>query len=108
MTWFSNLRLMPRLIGSFVLVAFLATMVGGAGYLGLRSQNSQVTLLSTVSIPNMISLLDTQRDLNVTMRYGRGAVLEADHACTQQYADKQAAERRDAQGLADPIGAALR
>jgi len=97
MSWFRNLRMTPKLVGSFVLVAALAALVGGAGYLGLRSQDSQVGHLATVSVPNIVAVLNIERDLNATVRYTRGDLIDPTRAGSEQAAGQAATLRTQAQ-----------
>jgi len=91
--WFRNLRMTPKLVGSFILIALLAGIVAGAGYLGLRSQNAEVTRITTTSEPKIAALLSTQRDMNASLRYTRGAILATSSALDSQRVDKAVAAR---------------
>src|SRR5579883_2048131 len=75
MRWFNNIRMAPKLIGSFVAVALLAALVGGAGLLGLTSERGTLTTITTVSVPNLVTLLQTNAAIGNAIRYTRGAVL---------------------------------
>ena len=73
MTWFRNLRISPKLIGSFILVAILAALVGGAGFMGLQAQNTQVNHLKNVSIPSVEHVQDVQADVLRVAAYSLAA-----------------------------------
>jgi len=93
MAWFRNVRMTPKLIGSFVLVAILTAVVAGAGFLGLQAQDSQVAHISNVSVPNVVALLETQRDLANAVRYSRGEILASSSTEIAQFQAKAAAAR---------------
>lgn len=88
MAWYRNLRMTPKLVGSFILMAVLTTVVGGAGYLGLRTQNSSLNTLTTISVPAVALLQGTELDLADAIRYSRGAVLATNKADIASYATK--------------------
>ena len=67
MTWFRNLRLSPKLIGSFVLMAFLAALVGGTGFLGMGAMKAQVNNLTSDYAPSINQLRLVQADLNAAL-----------------------------------------
>ena len=80
MTWFRNLRITPKLIGSFILVAILATLVGGAGFIGLQAQNTQVNHLKNVSIPSVGHVQDVQADVLRVAAYSLAALTSSSQA----------------------------
>jgi hypothetical protein len=63
MSWHRNLRMTPKLVGSFILVAFLTGVVGAAGFVGLRSQNDAVGRLTNVSYPSVVAISNTKTRL---------------------------------------------
>src|SRR5690349_18477294 len=64
MAWYRNLRLAPKLIGSFVLVAMLATIVGLVGFTGFRTMQSNLDWITSNSSPSLVYLLKAQGDVN--------------------------------------------
>ena len=88
MSWYRNLRMTPKLIGSFVVMAILAAVVAGAGYFGLQAQNTQVTHIKTVSYPNVAAIQNTLLDSADAIRYSRGAILASTTAQSASLADK--------------------
>ena len=75
MAWFRNLRMAPRLIASFVLVAVLAVLVGGAGLLGLHEENDQFHHVESVAIPSLSHIQDVQTDAVSVAAYGQAALV---------------------------------
>jgi methyl-accepting chemotaxis protein len=77
MRWFENLRLRPKLLGSFIAMALLAAVVGGVGVAGLTTVNSQAQTMATRSTPALVDLLTIHDNINWEMRAIRGEVLAA-------------------------------
>ena len=75
MHWFRNLRMTRRLVGSFVLVAILAAVVGGAGLLGLHEENDQFHHVENVSVPSLSHIQDVQTDAVSVAAYGEAALV---------------------------------
>jgi methyl-accepting chemotaxis protein len=96
MSWFRNLRLTPKLVGSFVFFALLTGVVGAVGYSGLNRLDTDVSVLTAASVPSFTALLATQRDLNGAMRYTRGASMTKDLGLATRYADSAKAARQQA------------
>src|ERR1035437_4317245 len=96
MIWFRDLRMMPKLIGSFILLAFLAAAVGTAGLVGLNTLDSEVNSISTVNVPNITYLFRTRADVADSVRYTRAAVLATTASQSKAYADKAAVTREQA------------
>lgn len=97
MAWYRNLRLTPKLIGSFVLVAILAAVVGGAGFAGLHSQNTQVDRLTSVSIPSLGHIQDVQADTLMADAYLQGGILTAAQSGVNLMIDSAGAAEAQAQ-----------
>ena len=96
MSWFRNLRMTPKLIGSFVLMAVLAAVVAGAGYLGLQSLDTQFNTVKNVSVPNVTAIQNTQYDIAQAIRYSRGALLSGNATDSASYVDKSTAAQKQA------------
>jgi methyl-accepting chemotaxis protein len=84
MMWYRNLRMMPKLIGSFVLVAILAAMVGGAGLLGVSALGSSVNTITADTLPSITALIRTQRDMNESMNNTNETIVAPNNALAQQ------------------------
>ena len=89
MSSFRNLRLMPRLAGSFALVALLAGVVGVAGFLGLHDTQTELVGL-TQATPRLISLLKADSDINAAIGLTRGSIMTFER--TQVVAGARAAQ----------------
>ncbi len=75
MAWLNNILMAPKLIGSFVVVALLAGVVGGAGLLGLDAMQSRMDSITGNATPGLVYLLTVQSNVNWEMRATRGAIL---------------------------------
>jgi methyl-accepting chemotaxis protein len=75
MRWLENVRLGRKLMGSFIVLALLAGIVGGAGFLGLQSLHNRLNRVSNVSGPKLVDLLTIQGNINWEMRATRGEIL---------------------------------
>ena len=75
MTRLHSTSMMPKLIGSFVLVAILAAAVGAAGLFGLNTLNNNISTISTVHLRNITDLLRTRSYLADAVRYTRAALI---------------------------------
>jgi len=64
MSWYRDLRLATKLICSFLFVALLSGLVGGAGLIGLRTGQDRLNSITSTSNPSLVYLLKTQVDLN--------------------------------------------
>jgi len=64
-----DIALMPKLVGSFSLVAILAATNVGGGVLGLGSLHSTVTTLTGSSMPALVGLQRIESDANASVRY---------------------------------------
>jgi len=75
MAWLNNILMAPKLIGSFVVVALLAGVVGGAGLLGLDAMQSRMDSITGNATPGLVYLLTVQSNVNWEMRATRGVIL---------------------------------
>ncbi|HEY8286241.1 MAG TPA: methyl-accepting chemotaxis protein [Chloroflexota bacterium] len=99
MKWLGNLRMAPKLVGSFVLVALLAGIIGGVGLQGVRNLQDKIRWNTQVAAPGLVDLLQVQSNINFGIRATRGVILastppkiadvsgdaRASWAATQQY-----------------------
>ena len=94
--WFRNLRMTPKLIGSFVLVAILAAVVGGAGLLGMNSMNRQINSVTNVDVPSLNHLRQADADLNAAMRFTRGSAMSPSTSMSMTQSNSATTARTDA------------
>ena len=80
MRWFTNLKLMPKLVGSFSSVALLAALVGAVGVVGLSTVNDHAQTMATRSTPALVDLLAIHDNINWEMRAIRGEILASTDA----------------------------
>jgi len=97
MGWFRDRRMAPKLIGSFVAVALLAALVGGAGLLGLTAMRGNLDTITTNSVPNLVALLHTDAAVANAVRYTRGDILATSQQESNDFAAKAHAARVEAQ-----------
>jgi methyl-accepting chemotaxis protein len=96
MAWFRNLRMTAKLTGSFVLIAMLAPLVGGAGFLGLKSVQTTLDWVTDSASPSQIYLLKVDGDISTAIRYTRGAMMSLDRNQTKEYGLLAGTARADA------------
>ncbi|MGH2389953.1 MAG: HAMP domain-containing protein, partial [Chloroflexota bacterium] len=96
MAWFRDMRMTAKLTGSFVLIAMLALLVGGAGFLGLNSVQSKLDWVTDNASPSQIYLLKVEGDESTAIRYTRGAMMSLDRNQTKQYGALAGVARDDA------------
>ena len=94
MSRFRNLRLMPKLIGSFALVALIAGVVGLSGFLGLHDTQTELIGL-THATPRLITLLKADSDINAAIALTRGSIMTFDMAQATSAAQAAQAARTD-------------
>ncbi|HVC79407.1 MAG TPA: methyl-accepting chemotaxis protein [Chloroflexota bacterium] len=75
MKWLGNLRMAPKLVGSFVLVAILAGIIGGVGLQGVRNLQDKIRWNTQVAAPGLVDLLQVQSNINFGIRATRGVIL---------------------------------
>ncbi|HXT35097.1 MAG TPA: methyl-accepting chemotaxis protein [Chloroflexota bacterium] len=80
MKWLNNIRMAPKLIGSFVLVALLAALTGGIGLIGLSTVHSHLTAITQNSVPAELQLRAADSAIHEAMRNSRGDVMTSDPA----------------------------
>jgi len=78
MTRVRDLRMAPKLLASFLLVAALAGLVGGTGLAALNTTHYWLTRISGDSVPSLVQLLRMREDLTVALSASRGAILASD------------------------------
>ena len=80
-----DIRLAPKLISAFTLVALLAVGVGATGLAGLNSLNGNVGHLANMSVPNLTYLLQTQSAVHEATEDTRGNVMTSSASLTRAY-----------------------
>ena len=96
MGWINNIRLMPKLIGSFVLVALLACLVGGVGVNGLGSLHDTVTTLTGDSVPSLTQAMTIREDIVQAMSATRAIGQTTNASQIAQFVAQAQAARQDA------------
>ena len=85
MPWFNNLRMAPKLLGSFILVAALSGVVGGAGLAGFAAVQGRLTYIVDDSLPGLVDLMQAQHNVGAAIRNTRGAILTNDPAQLRRF-----------------------
>lgn len=75
MRWLRNVGLTTKLLGGFLAVALLTTLVGGAGALGLSTLHARFHDVADNATPSLVALLKVQSNINWEMRATRGEIL---------------------------------
>ncbi len=96
MKWLNNIRMTPKLIGSFILVALLAAMVGGAGLLGMNSIKAKMDWVTGNSVPSLNALHIVAADINGAIRFTRGDAMTSDPALSLSFEGQAQVMRQDA------------
>jgi len=99
MSWFKNLPMTPKLIGSFVLVALFATLVCAVGTLGFTTLQSDTDAVTGDSVPGMVRVLTAKDDVSVATRFTRGILLSTNLPQRQFFARQAAVARQEAWNL---------
>jgi methyl-accepting chemotaxis protein len=73
--WLNNIRMTPKLLGSFVLVALLAGVVGGVGLIGMANIHAQLQRVTNTASPAQTDAVLVQDNVNFEMRATRGEIL---------------------------------
>ncbi len=96
MQWFRNLRISPKLIGSFVLVALLAVLVGGIGISNLGTLRGSFDAVSGDSVPSLVQALTIRSDIQQAMMDSRAVGQAHSAAQVAQFEAAAQAARQDA------------
>jgi methyl-accepting chemotaxis protein len=86
----------PKLIGSFVLVAILAALVGGVGLLGMSTMNTQMSNLTGNYVPSLNRLRQVDADISAAMSSSRSTVLSTSASDSMTQANSATTARNDA------------
>jgi methyl-accepting chemotaxis protein len=87
MSWFSNLRLRVKLLGSFGLVCLIMAIVGGLGVSTAQRLETNLNGLGLNELPSTIALGETQSNLLLGQRGIRSAILADDPQAIKTYVD---------------------
>ena len=85
----------PKLMGSFLLVAVLAGLVGGTGLRALGETHYWLGRIADDSVPSLVQVLQVREDTSLVVRYTRGMILTRDAAEVARYDRLAAAVRAD-------------
>ena len=96
MTRFHDLRMAPKLLASFLLVAALAGLVGGTGLAALGTTHYWLDRIATDSVPSLVQLMQMREDTSLAVRYTRGLILTTVPTDARRYDRLAAAARADA------------
>src|SRR5258708_6314730 len=96
MSWLNNIRLAPKMIGSFVLVALLAGLVGAAGIKGINSLQQNVDSLTGDTVPSMLQIANVRDGVDFAFRFSRGVIMSTNPVQQRSFATKAQAGRNDA------------
>ena len=67
MQWFSDIRVGPKLIGSFMFVALVGVVVGALGLTGLLSLHSSIDVVTGDAVPSLVQVTAAQGDVQTAM-----------------------------------------
>jgi methyl-accepting chemotaxis protein len=88
MSGFSNLKLRTKLLGSFMIIAFLMALVGGIGMIKMKAVEeggNNIYVRSAVPIGELMDVATAFQRIRVNLR---DMILDSDQAKKQQYAAK--------------------
>jgi len=95
MRWINNIRMMPKLIGSFAVVALLAALVGVTGVMGMNAIRTNLDQVTAVNVPNLNALRQVDADIGSAIRYTRGTAMTSNPTLTRTLIAQAQAERQD-------------
>jgi methyl-accepting chemotaxis protein len=95
-----NVKIGPKLVGGFVIVALLCVLVGGVGIVSMRNMNEKADAVALVTVPQLDRLGEYQVALATVRRYEFG-MLVARQAKNDALFGKYAQDYRTA--LTDPV-----
>jgi methyl-accepting chemotaxis protein len=71
----NNIKIGPKLLGAFGMVALIAAIIGIVGYTSLVSLNNQLDEVGQVRLPSVQSLLEMEAAINAVVLAERGATI---------------------------------
>ena len=99
MKWLNNIRMTPKLIGSFVLVALFAALICAIGMLGFSTVQTDTDAVTGDSVPGMVHVLTAKDDVSTATRFTRGILLSTNLAQRRFFAQQAGAARQEAWNL---------
>ncbi len=97
MAWFRNLRVGPKLIGSFMAVALLAVVVGGVGVNALGTLHNSADVVTGDSVPSLVQALTIQSDVQKGLSNTRAIGQTQNKTQIAEFASTARASRQDAE-----------
>jgi methyl-accepting chemotaxis protein len=94
MTWFRNLRMTPKLIGCFILIAVLAGLVGAVGITSVNTAQATVDTITGDTVPNLTALITIERDTNAASDATNASLVASDASVRSQYLQRATAAAR--------------
>jgi methyl-accepting chemotaxis protein len=94
--WFGNIRMTPKLIGSFILMALLACMVGISGLNGITSLQRSADLITGDTVPGLVQAQKISFDIAAAMTASRGTLIATDPTARPGLAVQAKQYREDA------------
>lgn len=98
MRWFDDLRMAPKLMASFLLIATLTCLVGGIGLAALGTTHDRLARIVDGSVPGLVRVLKIREDTSLVVRYTGGMILATDLDGVRRY-DRLASDARADIGL---------
>ncbi len=95
---FDDLRMAPKLLLSFLLIATLTALVGAIGLAALATTHDRLVRIVDDSVPNLVRVLKIREDTNLVVRYTGGMILATDPDEVWRY-DRLARDTRADIGL---------
>ena len=76
MKWFMDLKIKTKLLLSFLLMAFIAAIIGYIGYNGINNTITTQEILSSQMMPSINSICQLKSDINMIVATERGLLIK--------------------------------